>query len=182
MEDHVALALERWAEEYNEEFGLRDAKRTMRKRQFINTVDNWVRKAEGTNKQVELDFNGFLLGDFDRDLQWLPHSHNPDNTLNIWINYAMGIELLGKQHTAATLKTVTRIKNPILSYCLICTLFNKESKKRAKAEAIDRRAAKKAKVSTNEKRDSWDQWLRANQHLPGVKALLSRSEVDDAKA
>jgi|TARA_Y100000310_G_scaffold39831_1_gene37357 hypothetical protein len=140
MKPHVELAIERWAEDYNEEFGLRDAKRIMRKKLFMTTVDNWLRKAERTNKQVwilaETHFNGFPLSDFDSELQWLPHTHNPDKTLNIWINYAMGIELLGKKHTAITRRAANRIKNSMASLanaCFTCYLFNKESKKRAKA-------------------------------------------------
>ena len=35
---------------------------------------------------------------------------------------------------------------------------------------------------TWEQKASWDQWLRANQNLPSVKALLARSEVGGAKA
>ena len=50
MKPHVELAIERWAEDYNEEFGLRDAKRIMRKKLFMTTVDNCLRKAERTNK------------------------------------------------------------------------------------------------------------------------------------
>ena len=33
-----------------------------------------------------------------------------------------------------------------------------------------------------EKKHNWDEWLKANQHLPNVKALLARNEVNDAKA
>ena len=32
-----------------------------------------------------------------------------------------------------------------------------------------------------EKRNNWEEWLKANQHIPSAKALLARSEVNDAK-
>ena len=33
-----------------------------------------------------------------------------------------------------------------------------------------------------EKKHNWDEWIKANQHLPNVKALLARNEANDAKA
>ena len=33
-----------------------------------------------------------------------------------------------------------------------------------------------------EKRNDWHKWLRDNQHIPSAKALLARSEANDAKA
>ena len=32
-----------------------------------------------------------------------------------------------------------------------------------------------------EKRNDWHKWLRDNQHIPSAKALLDKSEVNDAK-
>ena len=163
MKEYVELALERWAEEYNEEFGLRDAKHIMRRRLLMNTVDKWLRETERTNKQGELNVSGFPLSDFDRDLQWLPHSHNPDRTLDLSVNYASAVELSGQKHTGMTRRAVNGLTARTLS--CICgqsldTLSNKES----------------------EKRNDWDKWLKANQHIPSAKALLAKSEVDDAKA
>ena len=134
--EDIELALERWAEEYNEEFGLRDAKRIMRRRLFMNTVDNWLIKTERTNKQGELNVSGFPLSDFDRDLQWLPHSHKPDRTLSIWINFAIAVELSGEKytaikHTGMTRKAVNRLKDGIPP-CPTCDLSNKESLKENK--------------------------------------------------
>jgi predicted MPP superfamily phosphohydrolase len=160
--EDIELALERWAEEYNEEFGLRDAKRIMRRRLFMNTVGNWLIKTERTNKQGELNVSGFPLSDFDRDLQWLPHSHNPDRTLELSINYAIAVELSGQKHTGMTRRAVNGLKDRILS--CICgqsldTLSNKES----------------------EKIRSWEQWLEDNKHIPAVKTVLKR-RAKDAKA
>ena len=42
--------------------------------------------------------------------------------------------------------------------------------------ALERWAAEYNKAW--EKKASWDQWLRANQNLPSVKALLARSEAE----
>jgi len=125
MEPFVKLALERWAEDYNEKFGLRDAKRIMRRRRFMETVDNWLTKA---NKQDELNMLRWLLSDFDRDLQWLPHSHNPDRTLSIRINFAIAVELSGekhRKHTGTTREAVNRLKDRIPP-CPTCDRSNKE--------------------------------------------------------
>jgi hypothetical protein len=32
------------------------------------------------------------------------------------------------------------------------------------------------------KRNNWDEWLESHQDIPEVKALLARSEANDAKA
>ena len=135
MKLFVELALERWAKDYNEEFGLRDAKRIMRRRQFMATVDNWLTANVGgtgklrPNKQDELTVSGFPLSDFDRDLQWLPHSHKPDRTLSIWINFAIAVELSGERytaikHTGMTRKAVNHLKDRIPP-CPTCDLSNK---------------------------------------------------------
>ena len=129
MKLFVELALERWAKDYNEEFGLRDAKHIMRRRLLMNTVDKWLRETERTNKQGELNVSGFPLSDFDRDLQWLPHSHKPDRTLSIWINFAIAVELSGEKytaikHTGMTRKAVNHLKDRIPP-CPTCDLSNK---------------------------------------------------------
>ena len=140
MKLFVELALERWAKDYNEEFGLRDAKRIMRRRQIMATVENWLTANVGgtgklrPNKQDELTVSGFPLSDFDRDLQWLPHSHKPDRTLSIWINFAIAVELSGekhRKHTGTTREAVNRLKDRIPP-CPTCDRSNKESLKENK--------------------------------------------------
>jgi hypothetical protein len=49
------------------------------------------------------------------------------------------------------------------------------------AEVLERRAAEKAKASNEESSEeyelanSWDQWLKDNQHIPGAALLLKRT-------
>ena len=41
---------------------------------------------------------------------------------------------------------------------------------------------KRKRDKDNKQAQSWDEWLKANQHIPSAKALLARSEANDAKA
>ena len=52
--------------------------------------------------------------------------------------------------------------------------------KRHVAQALDQWA--KEYNRKTEKENNWDEWLQAHPDLPGVKALLVKSEVNDAKA
>ena len=110
LNNDVILALERWASEYNEEFGLRDAKllakNRMKRRSLKETLRKWLVREVGDNKQGWLNMRGYPLSEYDRDLLWIPHSYNPDGTFDLSINYAVAVELLGQKHTGKTRKVV----------------------------------------------------------------------------
>ena len=117
MKPFVELAIERWAEEYNEEFDQRDA--TLR-RLFTEAVRTWLDKQmrEGfrsrqalMDRRSEMHFRRYRLsasGD-NLDLLWIPHSYNPDGTFDFHINYAVAVEILGRKHTSKTKKEVSRL-------------------------------------------------------------------------
>ena len=110
LNSDVILALERWASEYNEEFGLRDAKllakNRMKRRSLKETLRKWLVREVGDNKQGWLNMRGYPLSEYARALLWIPHSYNPDGTFDLSINYAVAVELLGQKHTGKTRKVV----------------------------------------------------------------------------
>ena len=117
MKPFVELAIERWAEEYNEEFDQRDANR---RRLFTETIHAWLEKQtrEGfRSRQALMDGRSVLnntryplsASEYDLDLLWIPHSYNPDGTFDFHINYAVAVEILGRKHTSKTKKEVSRL-------------------------------------------------------------------------